>query len=351
MDYEGAAESIFPHILRLEGYSMAVEFTREDLLKNISQNGYSYRNTHVKKVTEVNEDVEKLQDSMSSFKRSVKWLKKYSSGESSKTRLEKELKSLLKAYNEMDQNADSVTDKDVKKQLEKLEKLFTDNSRALKKIGIDKKNGKYTLNSKTLEDADGKDLNALFAGHDSFMSNVDRVLRKVEDSADDAHYSRVNRKITNVTNYDEASVTLAGFMTLAQQTQSVISQYNNIVQSGNLSAEDEKNIKSDLMYFAVSAYKTYSGKEETGSLEQLNKLCKDNEEKLNKLGITFDADYSKMSFAADTDLETAEFKQAYDELFGENAEFGKKVSEYTLNVFNGIIKPDKIGVSIIDMSV
>ncbi len=330
---------------------MTIEFTREDLLKNISQNGYAYRNTHVKKVTEVNEDVEMFQGSMSAFKKPVKWLKKYSSGESSKTRLEKEIKSLLKTYNEMNQKADGIEDKDLQKQMSKLEKLFTDNSEALKKIGIDKENGKYKLNSDTLKDADEKDINALLVGHESFMSSVDRVLRKVEYSADDAHYSRVNRKITNVTNYDKASVTLAGFMTLAQQTQSVISQYNNVVQSGNLSADDEKNIKTDLMYFAVSVYKTYSGKEETGSLEQLNKLCKDNEDKLNKLGITFDADYSKLSFAEDTDLETAQFRQAYDELFGENAEFGKKVSEYTLNVFNGIIKPDKIGVSIIDMSV
>jgi len=128
---------------------MTIEFTREDLLKNISQNGYAYRNTHVKKVTEVNEDVEMFQGSMSAFKKPVKWLKKYSSGESSKTRLEKEIKSLLKTYNEMNQKADGIEDKDLQKQMSKLEKLFTDNSKALKKIGIDNKIRKSIINFKT----------------------------------------------------------------------------------------------------------------------------------------------------------------------------------------------------------
>ncbi|MDE7324644.1 MAG: hypothetical protein K2N73_18385 [Lachnospiraceae bacterium] len=235
--------------------------------------------------------------------------------------------------------------------MSKLEKLFSDNEKNLKKIGIEKANGKYVIDSKKYGEADEDAFEALFVGHDSFIAKADKILREAEDSTEDLHYSKVERKITNVTNYDQNAVSLAAFMTLAQQAQAVISQYNDKVQSGNLSIDDEKNIKTDLMYFAISAYKGYSGIEETGSLIKLNKLCKDNEEKLNKIGITFDEFYSKMSFAADTDLETAEFKEAYNELFGENAEFGKKVAEYARNVFNGIIKPDKIGVSIIDISV
>lgn len=330
---------------------MAVQYTKMDLLNKIAKDGYSYRNTHVKKVTEVNENVESLQGNMTTFKKSMKWLKKYKSGESSKKRLEKELESLLKSYNEMNKNGESITDKEIQKQMSKLEKLFAENEKGLKKIGIDKANGKYVLSSDRLEKAEEKDINALFSGQDSFISEVDKILRKAEDSAEDAHYSKAERKVTNITNYDEASVSLAGFMALAQQTQSVITQYNNEVQAGSLSNEAEKNIKTDLMYLAISAFKTYNGKEETGNLEKLNELCKDNEEKLNKVGITFDAEYTKMSFAADTDLETAEFKAAYNELFGENAEFGKKVLEYTQGVFNSVIKPDKIGVSVIDMSV
>lgn len=328
---------------------MAVQYTQMDLLNKIAQNNYSYKNSYVKKVTEVDENVGNLQDNMSTFKKSMKWLKKYSSGATSKTRLEKELNSLIKSYNEMDKNADSITDKDIQKQMTKLEELFSENAKNFKKIGIEKVNGKYTLDSSKFEDADDKALDALFIGHDSFIGKADKILRKVEASADDAHYSKVERKMTSVTNYDEVDVSLAAFMTLAQQTKSAMSEYNASVQSGSLPADVRNAIETDLRYFAISAYKTYD--EESGNLEKLNQLCRDNEEKLNKVGIYFDNDYKTMSYVSGVDMDTADFKDAYDELFGGNAEFGKKVQEYTGNVFNSIVKPDKIGVSVIDITV
>ncbi len=335
----------------LEVCDMAVELTQTELLNKISQNDFSYRNIYLKNMVEVDEDVEKLQDNIDKFKKSAKWLKKYSAGASSPTRLAKEIKSLIKSYNDMNGNAGSITDKDIQKQMSKLSKLFSENDKNLKKVGIEKVNGKYVIDNKKYSKADDDAFAALFEGHDSFINKADKILSEAQDSAEEIHYNKVERKIANVTNYDRNAVSLATFMTLAQQTEVALSHFNSSVQSGNLSAEDEKDIKTDLMYFAISAYKSYNGKEESGNLIKLNKLCRENEEKLNKIGITFDDAYSKMSFAPDTDLTTEEFKQAYNDLFGENAEFGKKVSEYAKNVFQSLIKPDKIGVSIIDISI
>ena len=329
---------------------MTVQYTQMDLLNKIAQNNYSYRNSYVKNITEVDENVGKLQDNMSTFKKNVKWLKKYKSGATSKTRLEKELTSLIKSYNGMDKNVDSITDKDIQKQMSKLEELFSENEKNFKKIGIEKTNGKYVLDSTKFEDADEKALDALFSGNDSFINKVDKILRKVESSADDAHYNKVERKMTSVTNYNEVDVSLAAFMTLAQQTKSAMSEYNASVQSGSLTNDIRNAIETDLRYFAISAYKTY-GDEESGSLEELNQLCRDNEAKLNKVGIYFDSEYKIMSYVAGIDMDTVEFKNAYNELFGTDAEFGKKVQEYTGKVFNSIVKPDKIGVSIVDVSV
>ncbi|MDE7324058.1 MAG: hypothetical protein K2N73_15355, partial [Lachnospiraceae bacterium] len=105
---------------------MAVELTQTELLDKISKNDFSYRNIYLKKITEADEDIEKLQDNIATFKKSAKWLRKYKAGASSETRLAKEIKSLVKSYNEMNENADAITDRDIQKQMSKLEKLFSD---------------------------------------------------------------------------------------------------------------------------------------------------------------------------------------------------------------------------------
>lgn len=115
---------------------MAVELTQTELLNKISQNDFSYRNIYLKNMVEVDEDVEKLQDNIDKFKKSAKWLKKYSAGASSPTRLAKEIKSLIKSYNDMNGNAGSITDKDIQKQMSKLSKLFSENDKNLKKSAL-----------------------------------------------------------------------------------------------------------------------------------------------------------------------------------------------------------------------
>lgn len=338
---------------------MAVEYTQLDLLNKIKQNGYSYRNTYTKKILEVDENVGSLKDNMTTFKKSMKWLKKYTSGATSKTRLEKEVKSLIKSYNGMDKDADSITDKDVQKQMKKLEKLFSDNEENFRKIGIEKVNGKYTIDSKKFDEADEDALSALFEGSNSFINKAEKIMRKAEESAEDAHYSKETRKITSVMEYKESDVTLAKFMILAETTGGALGDYNAAVQSGSLSNDYKSAIMYTLSNFAIASYKIYGG-ENSGNLEKLNQLCRDNEELLGKVGIVFDDENKKtMSFKPDagTDdfrdryMDTEAFRTAYNDLFGSDSEFAKSVREYSRNVYNSVVKPDKIGVSIIDVSV
>lgn len=330
---------------------MAVEYKPLDLLNKITQNNYSYSSTYKKKITQVDEDVEKLQGNMSTFKKSMKWLKKYTTGASSKTRLEKEVKSLIKSYNEMDKNKGAITDKEIRKQLDKLDKLFTENKKNLKKIGIEKVNGKYTIDSKEFDDADEKALSALFEGSDSFINKADKIMRKAEAGAEAVRYSRVERKITNSMDYKESDILVATFMPLAQQTADALNGYSAAVKSGNLSADYKNAIKTALDLFAKSAYKSYSA-DDSGYLDKMNQLCRDNMDKLNKLGIDYsDADKKTIAYTDTADMDSEEFKAAYDSLFGKDGGFGTMIQQYAGKVFNSIIKPDKIGVSIIDMSI
>lgn len=248
----------------------------------------------------------------------------------------------------MKDSSTEVTDKDVQKQISKLEKLFSENEKSLKKIGVEKVNGKYVLDSKTFADAADKTINALFEGHDSFIYKIDKIMRKVDETASDAQYSVNEFKVNQTHKYEEKDMTLAALMTLAGQTTSALKSCNDLVQSGQLSDNKvQDSVKTLLTYFAQSVYRTDSA-DSSENTDRLNKLCLDQKDQLARVGMTFDSQQKKMSFHSNTDMTTSDFQDAYNELFGRNAPFGNAVSEYSKTIFNDIIKPDQIGVSIID---
>ncbi|MDE7478823.1 MAG: hypothetical protein K2M91_12910, partial [Lachnospiraceae bacterium] len=137
---------------------------------------------------------------------------------------------------------------------------------------------------------------------------------------------------------------------LMDQTLSSIKEYNNFVQSGALDDAAKNSIMSFLSAFSASVYNS-ANTSENESIDKLNQLCRDNEQTLVKLGLTFDSEYEKLTFNTNIDMDTNDFKTAYKELFGENAAFGNKVSEYCKNIFSGIIQPEKLGVSVIDAQI
>lgn len=327
---------------------MTVQYEPMKLIDQIRQNNYSYTHSYTKKVTEANANVEKLQDKAEAFKKSVKKLKRYSSGGISRDLLESQVEDLVKSYNDMKGSSTKVTDKDVQKQLSKLEKLFSDNEKELKKIGVEKVNDKYSFNSKTFADAADKVIDALFVGHDSFIGQADKIMRKVDETAGDVQYNINEYKLNRTLNYEEADMLLAANMTLAGQTTSALKSANSIIQSNGISNGDVQTIiKSWLSAFAKSVYRTDTTNG-NGDIDKLNQLCLENEEKFAKLGLTFDNEQKNMVFNANVDMTNPDFQNTYNELFGINAAFGNAVLGYCKNIFNDIVQPDQIGVSIID---
>lgn len=325
---------------------MAIQYTSYDLIKKITDNNYSYTNSYVKKFTEADTNVEKLQDKSADFQKKIKVLKRYSPGGTSKAILEKQLTDLVKSYNEMTGSADKVTDKDVQKQLTKLQKLFSDNEKDLKKIGIEKVKGKYEFDSDVFADAADKTINTLLVGHDSLIGKADKIMRKLEDTTDGAQYNTVEQKMTKTTKYETADMALAAYAVLCEQTTSLLKMYDGILSQDT----EEPPIKACLENFARSAY--HSESRDNENVSRLNQLCRDHESQLARLGLVFDSEYKNMTFDETTNtMSASDFKDAFHELFGENAPFGNTVSGYCKNIFNDIIDPAKIGVSIIDAQI
>ena len=327
---------------------MNIQYKPFDLILDIKNNNFSYTHSFTRKITETDEDIEKLQNKAASFKKNVKKLKRYSAGGISRDLLETQVDDLLKSYNDMKNSSSKVTDEDVQKQLSKLEKLFSENENKLKKIGVENINGRYVLDSKTFSNVSEKAINTLFEGHDSFIGQIDKIMRKVDETTSDAQYDISEYKVNQTHKYNEKDMTLAALITLAGQTTSTLISIDDMVQSGQLSDTDaQKSMKTLRPIFAQSIYNTDSTIKNE-NVDSLNKLCLQQKEQLAKIGLTFDSGQKNMIFDASIDMTTADFRNAYHSLFGKNASFGKAASEYCKDIFNDILQPDKIGVSIID---
>ena len=323
---------------------MNIQYKPFDLIDTIRDNNLSYTHSFTKKVTTADANVEKLQDKAESFRKSVKKLKRYSPGGISREMLTDQAEDLVKSYNAMKNSSDLVTDKDVQKQLSKLDKLFSDNERTLRKAGIEKLNGKYTFDRAAFAEASEKTINTLFTGHDSLVGKADKILRNVEETTDDIQYVTSEYNVSSTLKYEEKDMLTAEYSTIAGQATSTL----KLIPSGALSDSSMRDSVRDLLQlFSKSAYRTNSaGKNE--NIDKLNQLCLDQKDRLAKPGLTLDSGQKNMIFDANVDMTTADFQNTYNELFGKNAAFGNTVIQYSKNVFNDIIKPDQIGVSIID---
>lgn len=335
---------------------MAVQlkpFLPMDLIEKITNNNFSYTSSYTKRIVETDTDIQKLQDKEETFRRKLKNLKRYSPGGTSKDLMEKRLEDFLKSYNELESSSASVTDKDIKKQISKLKNLFSEHAKDLEKIGITKEKGKYTLNSKTFAKAKDKKIDELFFGHDSFIGKVDKIMHKLEGTTDGAEYSVVQRKMNRTINYERTDIALAANITVAGSAISALQNSSKLVQedlSDPKFQEFQNSIKDCLSYIAKYIYNP-DDKDLAETVGKLNQLCLDNKEDLSKIGLTFDSENKKMSFNNTIDLNTSEFKEAYNRLFGENAVFGTTASEDCKTIINDLLQPERIGVSIIDQQI
>lgn len=329
---------------------MAIQYTPSDLISKISNNDFAYTNSYKKRVREADTDVEGLQKDIEDFRKNVRSLRTYSSGVTTKSKLEKQLTKLAKSYNSMKKAAGNVTDDEVKEQMTKLENLFTDNEKNLKKIGIKKaSDGKLSFDKEVFEDAEDKDIDKLFLGKDSFIDMANKIMRKVEKSADEAQYNMVERRISRTTRYDQQDIVVADKFILVDALVSTLAAYNDKVQSESLDTKNQDELKLDLNLLA-ELY-NIDPDDKSGQKANIQKLYIDNEDNLAKVGLTFDANNTSINFDVNVKMSEEPFRSAYQKLFASGSVFVKGLSEYSKNAFRNIINPEKLGVSIIDKQV
>ncbi|EOS38197.1 hypothetical protein C809_04724 [Lachnospiraceae bacterium MD335] len=353
---------------------MAIQYTAIDFLTKLSQSNYTYTNAYRKKVHESNKDVEALQVDVAGLKKTVKDLGKSSKGltlnsglenlkiyykktaveskgEASKTRFGKQLQTLVKTFNSLNKNAEKVPDKELEKQLEKLENLFDKNEKDLKKIGLKKKDGKYVFDSEVFEEADNKVINRLMEGKDSFIKQTEKIMRKIETRLEDLQYNIVDRNMMRTTKYDNDEITLASSFALAKETTNILGLCGSLMEEGALPEEFKEEVTEDLGLF-ITAYNN-ADKYESEDFNTLKTLCEEKETELAKVGISFveDAEGKKTMQYDAKDFDDPDFQNAYVNLFGKDSDFVKNIADCCNKGFNNTLTPEKVGVSIVDVYV
>ncbi|MCM1184178.1 MAG: hypothetical protein NC337_12470 [Roseburia sp.] len=331
---------------------MAGQYTIDRLCSKIAES-YSYTGSYSKRVVEADDDIQSLQKNIEEFRKSVKDLKKYTSGVTSKARLEKQLKKLADSYNDMKKTSGSVTDKELCKKLSKLDELISGNERALKKIGIEKSGDKLTLDKEALEDATDAELDSLFSGRDSFIDKIDKVMRDVDKDAANLEYETVTRRISRTVKYDKDKVDLVTSLNSLRNTVFGLQHFADVMVSGSMSENDRTAMNAALEEFRQLYNLNVEDREsldEGDALKTIKTLCMTNEEQLNRIGLSFNPGDGRMEFSGNGDVSDADFKAAYLSLFSEenDASFGAAVTAQCQNVFYSVIKPNDIGVTIIN---
>lgn len=344
---------------------MAVSYNTYELLDKIQNNNYHYVNFYKKKSIEANDDVKVLQKNITAFQKDVKKLTKYSPDKVVKSQLEKQIGKFVSSYNALKKNGDKVTDEEVNKQIAKLDKLFSDNAKDLSKIGLKEADGKLKFDSDVFEEAKDEVFEKLFTGKESLIRQANKILRKVDDGAQDAEFHVVEHKMTTDVEYNAYDYAVAYLMTNVGKTVSVLEQCSKLMTGADAMNEKSRELVSDCLTLFVSACDGVKSAKESGNVK---KFCKDNEPKLAEVGIKVGEDgcpvlnvSSNGSMSSDKmkeevkknintkmDMDIGAFMSAYKDLFGENNTFAESVMKECQSVFNSIIKPDKIGVSIID---
>ena len=324
---------------------MAIQYTASDfylkMYSTLPQHNfnYAYDYSYKKKVSESDTDMEALQEDITKLKKTVKSLGKYSESGTTKTRLKSQLESLVKTYNSYNKKAGKISDDETKEQIEKLEELFSDNEKALKKIGLKKSDKKLELDSDTFDDADQKWINKLFVGRNSFVKQASKIVRKLEDCAEKAQYSVKEHNFSGTMWYSDDDINLVQFFMQTSNNANILHNLGESMENGN---DNEDIVKDNLNFFAECS--NYYDNE---YYDKVKALCVDNQSELSKIGITVENTDGKITMKYNDDMTNFD-REAFINLFGKNAEFVNSIKECYINGYAQTIKAEKIGVSIVD---
>ena len=335
-----------------------MQISSSELYNKIKSNDNSYTKNYKKRVIEADTDVQDMQESMETFKSSVRKLKRYKSGVSSRSRVEQQLKKFTSAYNDLKKVSANVTDKKVQKEMEKIDDYLTDNKKLLKKVGIKKgTNDKYSFDSEVFEDVEDEDLDELLTGNDSFIQKLSRMVRSADEKIDDAEYVSSVRSFHSITKYSSDDLKIASYAMGFYYCTKLVQENNELLNKDTLN-EDIKNQIVKALGEYVNTHNDLSTNTtgvQSSLIDNIKTLDNetDNREAIRKIGLDVnEGELEKIkdengNYILNDDLiQSDDFKAGYSFLFGSKSDYSNKMKEYAKEIYTTVLKTDELGLQI-----
>ena len=328
---------------------MNISYSASDLYNKKSSNGNSYISSYRKNVREANLDVQNFQKEIESFRKSVRKLKNFDSDTVTSNKLEKYLKNFTESYNKLRDSGEEITDKELSKTLSDVDEFLKENKKSLKKLGLKESNGKWEFDEKVLEETKESDLNKIFEGKDSLFKKLDKLMRTMEEKAEEEEFQLVSRKFYTVTKYSEEEMWQGS---TARKVQGVIEELQELnIKVQNYDAaigNDTQEIKEGLGAF-VWGYNDMLTKATDSASKYTNYMIEKTKaaetvDNFSKFGITV-RDDGTLEYYSDAIIDDT-FKEGYAALFGENAAYGNLIKQYAKDIFNTTMKTESLGITI-----
>ena len=325
-----------------------MQISSSELYNKITSNDNSYTKNYKKRVREADTDVQDMQESMETFKSSVRKLKRYKSGAVSRSRVEQQLKKFTSAYNDLKKVSANVTDKKVQEEMEKIDDYLTDNKKLLKKVGIKKgTNDKYSFDSEVFEDVEDEDLDELLTGNDSFIHKLSRMVRSAEEKTDDAEYVINVRKFHSITKYDDKDLATASNAKQLFLSTDIAQKKIDLIKAENITDTNKDSIVTGLKSYVETHNKLITDATDNQSslvsnIKTLNKQYKD---QLSKIGLTV-KDNGELEQAENTDINEA-FKESYNIFFGsEDESYSSQIRKCAEEIYTTLLKTEELGLQV-----
>lgn len=322
---------------------------------NVYRTGKYEKKSHLVK----DEDITDIGTHAKELHNKIKKLNQYKPDAFDRTKMKRELTKFKDSYNALKKKYGSVEDNHaVTKELKKIDDLLTENENDLKKIGIKKnKKGLLEFDADKFNAVKENTINKLFDGSKSFFKLSAKVMKRVENVISSEEYQTETVQVPISNSYSNSEMSAADTIIKLNTSLRALKGYDDNYQKmqENDIVDQNCNDEKKLLCQQLNEIKVIKGDENVTKLvSQIYDFTREYYEKeketFHKNGLAWNEETDELSenILVSDAIDIKSFHQLFgsDEVDSSVGEFASQLQNLSLNLFQELMKTNKVGVQI-----